>query len=330
MSDDNSVLRTSALPRLAGRLTFMRAKFEQMEELTSDKVAVIGIPFESDSDSTGYRYASLGIRETSVYYGWFSNPQFKSAPIDVVSRQVVDTGCINEKLVDIGDISLDGLTKNEISEKISSIFSDLQNTKASTIVLAGSEGSIYSVVKGISEGNQIGYIQLGGSVSQNKDSKSQLSVEKLVNEKVIDKKNMIFIAPNSLPTIEFYEDFVNNNGKIVSKNKIKALHGNYRSLFEEIRDKVDEVVAVLDISFMDSSLHGMSEKPNLNGMSLVEIQNMLIALGQIPTSSLIVTGIDPTVNGFGIVKTGQRMLVTALLKYIYARMDLLEKDEVII
>lgn len=331
MKQTDVELRTFALPRLAGRLTFMRSQFVRMDELRPDNLAVLGIPFEGkDEGFPGYRYAPLGIRETSVYYGWFSNPQFKSAPIDVVSRKVVDTGCINEKLVDIGDISISGLSLSAAEEKITSLCAELEKTRAASIVLSGHADSVYSVCRGLAGGKRLGYVQLGGELPVQTAAGEDSSVRRLWKEGLLREQDSLFIAPLANPTAEFAAEFLQSGGTLVSLRAAHGMGGNYRPLFGELKSRTDAVVAVLDLSAFDSSLHGAIRVPRFNGLSLIEVQNLLIALGQLPAASIVITGLNPTVNGLGIVKTAQRMLVTAILKYIYARVGLLGPEEVVI
>jgi hypothetical protein len=49
---------------------------------------------------------------------------------------------------------------------------------------------------------------------------------------------------------------------------------------------------------------------------------MLGEIGRVAVSSLIVTGLNPTMSGLSVVKTGLRLTVTTLLAYIYSRLNL--------
>jgi len=43
-------------------------------------------------------------------------------------------------------------------------------------------------------------------------------------------------------------------------------------------------------------------------------------LGQQEVSAIMLTGLNPNRPGMGVVKVGQRLMVTALLAFIYARL----------
>lgn len=330
MNQRDNNLRTFALPRLAGRLTYMRSRMLKTSELTASHLAVMGIPFENtDKELEGYRYSPLAIRETSVYYGWFSNPQFKSAPIDVYTKKEVDTGCINQSLVDIGDISVTGLTKNQVEEKIYNVCNELEKTQCSSIILGGTEEIIYSCCKGLAGDSNLGLIQVGGLLPSLTDKTKDLSVQRLLEDEIIDYSNIMFISPLFNPTIEFTKKFKSPNEAILSRSNIRDMKCDYVELFSGLKESTDDIIVVLDMSAFDSSLHGMTETPKFNGHTLMEIEALLIAFGKLSIKSLIVTGLNPTLNGLGVVKTGQRMLVTALLRFIYSKVDSIGKYEVV-
>ena len=95
---------------------------------------------------------------------------------------------------------------------------------------------------------------------------------------------------------------------------------------ERAAQKFAEVAGSLhvhfDVSAFRPSLHGMSERPAFGGLTLPDLQKTLGEIGRAPVSSLIVTGLNPTLSGLSVVKTGLRLTVTALLAYIYGRLGL--------
>ena len=64
-------LRSGPLPRMAGDLTFMRSTRGCVEDLTSNSLAIVGIPMEENTGAdVGCRMTPQALRETSVYFGW--------------------------------------------------------------------------------------------------------------------------------------------------------------------------------------------------------------------------------------------------------------------
>jgi agmatinase len=67
----------------------------------------------------------------------------------------------------------------------------------------------------------------------------------------------------------------------------------------------------------------MVKLAGFDGLSLSECRALFRRLGRANIASLSMTGLDPTINGLSLVKTGQRLLLTAILDLIYARLDVL-------
>ena len=62
-------LRSAPLPRMAGHLSFMRAKSKTICDVRSGDLAVLGLPFEDTSAPyAGQSLAPRALRETSVYF----------------------------------------------------------------------------------------------------------------------------------------------------------------------------------------------------------------------------------------------------------------------
>ena len=135
-------LRTAPLPRMAGHLSFMRSVRAKVEDLSSGTLAVIGVPMEGSKNlKSGARFSPLSIRETSVYFGWYANPQF-SNPINIDEHEVFDTSSINERLFDLGDIPILGQTKLKAEELINHSIAQIYNRNATSIVLGGDSSII--------------------------------------------------------------------------------------------------------------------------------------------------------------------------------------------
>jgi agmatinase len=77
-------------------------------------------------------------------------------------------------------------------------------------------------------------------------------------------------------------------------------------------------IAVFDLSVFATSLSGLCDRPRLGGCALPEVVLWLSALGEAKVSAVFLTGLNPTLSGMGIIKTGQRLMVTALLSFVYA------------
>ena len=329
-------LRSGPLPRMAGDLTFMRSTRGCVEDLTSNSLAVVGIPMEENSGGdVGSRMTPQALRETSVYFGWHANPQF-SHPVDVDVRKQISTSSIHERLKDVGDIPVEGLDRFTASSAIEETIEAIRNRGAASIVLSGYSRAVKIIVQAQSRNETLGFVQIGGRMSPSlheADQTGRSFIGDFVSKGVIEASNIAMIAPARLPSREIVRQFRDRGGYLLTANHVMSLPSHQlRSTFQKISQAVGSLIVNLDLSAIASSLHGMSPVRRIDGVSISRLQAMLTDVGQTPVSTLIVTGMNPTVNGMSIVKVGQRLLMTALLGYIYGRLGILkslqrEEDE---
>ena len=86
-------------------------------------------------------------------------------------------------------------------------------------------------------------------------------------------------------------------------------------------------VVRLDAGDFSSVWHGGAALPRFDGLSLTACRKRMTELGSSKLAGMAITGLDPTRQGLSLVKTGQRLLVTAILDLIYARLDALQPLE---
>jgi hypothetical protein len=70
-------------------------------------------------------------------------------------------------------------------------------------------------------------------------------------------------------------------------------------------------------------LPGGSVEAGFEGLTLSQTRAWLRGFGRRRVAGMALTGLDPMRQGLSTVKTGQRLLVTALLDLVYARLDAL-------
>ena len=320
-------LRTGPVPRMAGDLTFMRSKRGALTELNDKSLAVIGIPMEDNAGySSGYRMSPQALRETSVYFGWQANPQF-SHPVDVDARKKIDTSSIHDRLVDLGDIPVEGLQRPVADSLISDVINSVRQRGASIIALSGDQKSVQTVLNTQSKSEKLSFIQIGGHTpsSTSKATNSEMDgVGSLISNGTLLAKNTAFLTPLGLSSCDFLTRHREEGGQIISAKQLSTISmSKFRDFRLGLTENTDSLVVNLDLSAFASPLHGMSSQRRFNGVSVTSLQAVMTEIGQSPVSTLIVTGMNPTVNGMSVVKTGQRLLVTVLLGYIYGRLGLL-------
>ncbi|WP_171105334.1 MULTISPECIES: arginase family protein [unclassified Ruegeria] len=90
--------------------------------------------------------------------------------------------------------------------------------------------------------------------------------------------------------------------------------------FSKWRDVSKPLFVRFDLSVFETSLSALCDRPRLGGCDLDTVVQWLSALGQHEVSAIMLTGLNPNRPGMGVVKVGQRLMVTALLAFIYARL----------
>ena len=90
--------------------------------------------------------------------------------------------------------------------------------------------------------------------------------------------------------------------------------------FSRWRDSTKPLFVRFDLSVFETSLSALCDRPRLGGCDLDTVTQWLSTLGQHRVSAIMLTGLNPTRPGMGVVKVGQRLMVTALLAFVYARL----------
>ncbi|MBT3786774.1 MAG: hypothetical protein HN725_20580 [Alphaproteobacteria bacterium] len=90
--------------------------------------------------------------------------------------------------------------------------------------------------------------------------------------------------------------------------------------FSRWRDSTRPLFVRFDLSVFETSLSALCDRPRLGGCNLDTVTQWLSTLGQHRVSAIMLTGLNPTRPGMGVVKVGQRLMVTALLAFVYARL----------
>ncbi len=90
--------------------------------------------------------------------------------------------------------------------------------------------------------------------------------------------------------------------------------------FSEWREPSKPLFVRFDLSVFETSISALCDRPRLGGCDLDTVVQWLGALGKHEVSAIMLTGLNPSRPGMGVVKVGQRLMVTALLAFIYARL----------
>ena len=323
-------MKAVPLPRMAGDLTFMRARRATIEELGPDNLAVVGVPMERNwGTRSGCRFGPRALRETSVYFGWHANPQF-SQPVDVDARKRIDTSSIHDRLVDVGDVAIDDARTDVGKQSPRTTVASIRERGAASILLGGDDAIVAPALSGLRNENPCALIQIGGIVpsSGRGTGGGRSSASHSVATGDVALASTLFIAPAQIPTVEFLGDLKEAGGRLFDARHFCSMRsGEIADMSRRLAGTTGTLAVHLDLTALSAPLHGMSNRPRFGGLSVAVLQNALTAIGHAPVDCFIVTGLNPTLSGLSVVKTGQRLLVTLLLGFIYGRLRLLSSLE---
>jgi agmatinase len=293
-------LRGAPLPRMAGHLPFMRGRYGSLDDVGSNMIAAFGLRL-AEKDRTDL--APLAFRETSAYFGSHFNANMKSA-MDIDQRKVLDSASIANLVVDLGDLS------------INQTITELENDAV-------------SVLNEISDRQAIAFI-FGGDLSFIKKVHAQLNKEKNEFKEAI----LVSIVANQI-NIKLCQGITVPDESASGILTCSDSGASFRLVdipmhIDEIADTIikyastKNVLLALDASAFACHWHGSNIYADFNGIGLSACRKLFRKIGGINIVCVALTGLDPTRNGLSVVKTGQRLMLTAILDVLYNRLNVLK------
>lgn len=327
-------LRTGPVPRMAGRLTFMRAPEAALEQVSPGSIAVLGVPMETNYGSrSGCRFGPLAMRETSVYFGWHANPQL-AQPLDISTRTSFGAGTMHNRLVDLGDIPVDEVGDSRAFQRLTQAVCSVARRGAMPLLLGGDFGMTAPAFEGVyqalrvSQGRQaqaLGFLQMGGSLTAHGAAGRALGVmsplEAMAEKGLLDYTRAVCICPSAQVPRRSLQYFLACGGVLYSTRdiQIRGLANVMKEALGRVCAGGESLYASVDMSLIASEWHGMVNQPDFEGLSAAQASQLLAALGAAPVAALGLTGLNPAVNPLSVVKTGQRLMVSCLLGFIQAK-----------
>lgn len=306
-------LRRAPLPRMAGHLTFMRARHVPLDRVPEDGIAILGVPMETPgSRRAGQRFAPMALRETSVYFGWHANAQF-SHPVDVDARTAIDARSVDARMVDLGDVATRGRSLTDVAEDAADVLAHVRRRRATLLVLAG-DPAIVAPLLSRAAGGPSRYVQFGGALEGSDAPLAALAPHL--------QGRWTAAAPASAPSVEFWRSASATGAMILSDGEAEAMgRCEWAERLARCRGG-SGLDANVDLSAVDGRWHGAVWPPRSGGLSLAALGRAMAALGALRPQAVVLTGLNPTLSGLARVKTGQRLFVTAVLSFIYGRLGL--------
>jgi agmatinase len=274
-------LRIEPLPRMAGHLSFMRTPRATCADLRPGMVAALGVALDSTRDGAGQtRFGPTALRETSAYFGSHFGSNMKAA-MDIDRRRILDGGLKSGQLVDLGDLCVEGLDRLAAEAAIGSAAAAVSRHGALPLLLGGDLDIVPAAMAGLDATLPAAtpLIQVGGHLLEDRRGRPVLRLG--------------HAGPlRALPDTELTQ-------------RIAAVACGRRAF------------VALDLSAFAAPWHGMHGAAPFDGLGLRDMRRVVATLGQFPIVGIAITGLDATRCALSVVKTGQRLMLTALLDLLY-------------
>lgn len=306
-------LRTAALPRMAGLLSFMRAPVVGLAELRPGMIAALGVPLDGCAPGAGLtRFGPTALRETSAYFGSHFSANMQAA-MDIDRRRVLQGGLMTGGLVDLGDLCLEGLAPPAAGAAIGSATAAVAARGALPLLLGGDAPLVTAALAGLDThagtggpGAGLALVQLG-----TRDCAAPDGVP-TVRLGPAGARALASAAQDGPPVRTDAAAAAAAGPSLAAGEAARALlaaTAQGRSLF-----------VAFDLSALAAPWHGMNDRAGFDGLGLRELRRAVAALAALPLAGIAITGLDATRSGLSTVKTGQRLILTALLDLLYQRL----------
>lgn len=317
-------LRTAPLPRMAGHLSFMRAPVLGLADLRPGMVAALGVPRDGRQPGAGLtRFGPTALRETSAYFGSHFSANMQAA-MDIDQRRVLQGGLRSGGLADLGDLCLEGLDEPAAEAAIGAAAAAVAQRGALPLLLGGDSGLVGAALKGLSAqvgsaspGADLALVQLGAcdGVAPSGMPQVRLGRGGLVEASVPTAQT----APKAAAQGALSSDAPSAGPAQGVRDPAGPPPGAAQAASARLRAATQgrRVFVAFDLSVLAAPWHGMHDRAGFDGLGLRELRPLMTALGDLPLAGIALTGLDATRNGLSTVKTGQRLMLTALLDLLY-------------
>ena len=289
----------------------MRTPSVAFDDLRPGMVAAIGVPWDGSSHPTGLtRFGPTALRETSAYFGSHFSANMKAA-MDIDRRRVMDRGLMSGRLVDLGDLCIEGTDPLSAEALIESATAAVVSRGAIPLLLGGDLDLVPPALAGLARTDdacdrETGalWVQVGGPRTRGTFARFEAyPVARLACNESSTPLQQTTVGPAEGLVLD---------ATLLQKEASKSLASKIRSVTQG-----RPVFVSIDLSAWAAHWHGMHGQAPLQGLSLRDIRQVLVGVSQGPISGIAITGLDASRTGLSTVKTGQRMILTALLDVLY-------------
>ena len=227
-------------------------------------------------------------------------------------------------LADLGDLCLEGLDEPAAEAAIGAAAAAVAQRGALPLLLGGDSGLVGAALKGLSAqvgrtspGADLALVQLGAcdGVAPSGMPQVRLGRGGLVEASVPTAQT----APKTAAQGALSSDAPSAGPAQGVRDPAGPPPGAAQAASARLRAATQgrRVFVAFDLSVLAAPWHGMHDRAGFDGLGLRELRPLMTALGDLPLAGIALTGLDATRNGLSTVKTGQRLMLTALLDLLY-------------
>lgn len=322
-------LRAAPLPLTSGVLTFMRAPFATLDDLTEGMVAVVGINYDQSTTARiGSRYAPYSLREASLSY----TEQFEGGEV-VDSHTGRRLRYSPGKLVDLGDLNVYPVHpwKNEYNLRRQSY--EIARRGATPIFLGGDHFITYPFVLGFQDavqargGQRIGYIQISSQLDLGDEDPifgkvwRGATARHILDSGAVAPQNMVWMGAHSyLPQSQLaLIDELDLNVFTMADIRRDGVEKVAQRAVELAGEGCDAVYVSIDFNSMDGVYAPGVDAPSFRGLRNVDLLKVADILGRSKAWAFDLVGCNPMIEHSRRDKTGEHLGVSLILRCIAPR-----------
>jgi agmatinase len=312
----------------AGIKTFMKAQHRQIQDITDEDAAVLGIPYDSAvSNRPGARYGPEAIRRASGWWAYLSG--YKGGLTNMQTREEVDFGDLS--LADCGDVPVFPMDRERTVESIEAHVATIAE-QTFPVLLGGDHYCTFPSFRGVAEGcgyDRVGLVQIDAHTDTTEESAvfgehfHGSSTHHIAHSDYSDYENISQVAIRGYEAPGFFE-FANESGLSVYTMRDverRGVRDVVREAIEGAAADTDAVYVTFDIDAVDPGVAPGTGTPSPGGLTAqqalmtMEILGANDAVGAVDMME-VAPGYDPTE---GTQRLAAYLLVTFLERHFAER-----------
>jgi agmatinase len=270
----------------AGINTFLKAQQRQIQDLTDEDAAVLGVPYDSAvSNRPGARYGPEAIRRASGWWAYLSG--YKGGLTNMQTGEEVDFGDLS--LADCGDVPIFPMDREQTAESIKAHVAAAAE-QAFPVLLGGDHYCTFPSFRGFAEGREydrVGLVQIDAHTDTTEESAvfgehfHGSSTHHIASSKYGDYEHISQVGIRGYEAPSFFE-FAEHTGLSVYTMRDVEHRGIRDVVCEAIETaaaNTDAVYVTFDIDAVDPSVASGTGTPTPGGLTAQQALKTMEVLG---------------------------------------------------